>query len=219
MLSKINLSGQNIALIVIAVSVLAAVAWYFTLYSNTLAESDTIRGEIETLNQQKQVGERARANVTQLCQTVADLERQKADFLRALPSNEQFSGLLETLRTQTGTNGGRINSLNRSAGSATGGAVPAGVKSIGINLSIEGSLDAIRGLLGAFEQQQRFLKVETLSLTQGGTLAGPNVAASNPTLSSTMAMTAYIYDNPNRNADAAPVNPVCQAVPGAEVPR
>jgi type IV pilus assembly protein PilO len=218
MLSRVNLSGQNIALIVIAVSVLSAVVWYFTLYSNTLAEADAVRGEIVTLNQQKEIGVRAQANVTQLCQVVADLQRQKAEFLRALPSNEQFSGLLETVRTQTGNSGGRINSLNRTAGNAAGTANLAGVKSIGINLALEGSLDAIRGVLGSFEQQQRFLKVENLTLTQGNAPT-PGTSVANPPLVSTMAVTAYIYDNPNRNAEATPTNPVCSSAPGAEVPK
>ena len=225
MLSKISLSGQNIALIVIAVSVLVVITWYFTLYSNTLAETDVVRSEISTLNDRKQVGERARDNVIKLCQVVTDLQRQKAEFLRALPSNEQFSSLLETLRVQAGIAGGGtgkgINSLVRSAGATTGAIIPAGVKSISINASFEGTLDGIRGLLSSFEQQQRFLKVETLSLAQaGGT--DPNVPVTNPLLTSTMVMTAYIYDNPNRTAEATPINPVCQSVPtvpGAEVPK
>ena len=225
MLSKISLSGQNIALIVIAFSVLIAATWYFTLYTNTLSEADAVRGEISTLNDRKQVGERARDNVVKLCQVVSDLQRQKAEFLRALPSNEQFSSLLGTLRIQAARAGGGagkgISSLGRSAGSSAGGAVPAGVKAIGINVNLEGTLDGIRTLLASFEQQQRFLKVETLSLAQaGGT--DPNAPVTNPLLTSTMAMTAYIYDNPNRTAEATPINPVCQnvpTVPGAEVPK
>ena len=225
MLSKISLSGQNIALIVIAISVLVAATWYFTLYTNTLAEADAIRNEITTLNDRKLVGVRARDNVVKLCQVVTDLQLQKAEFLRALPSNEEFSSLLDTLRIQAARAGGGpskgISSLGRTAGASAGAAIPAGVKAIGINVSLEGTLDGIRGLLASFEQQQRFMKVETLSLAQaGGT--DPNAPVTNPLLASTMAMTAYIYDNPNRTAEVTPINPVCQSVPtvpGAEVPK
>ena len=225
MLSKISLTGQTIALIVIALSVLIAAAWYFTMYTNTLAEADAVRSEISTLNDRKKVGERARDNVVKLCQVVTDLQRQKAEFLRALPSNEQFSSLLDTLRIQASKAGGGpskgISSLGRTAGSSGGSSIPAGVKAIGINVSLEGTLDGIRGLLASFEQQQRFLKVETLSLAQaGGT--DPNAPVTNPLLTSTMAMTAYIYDNPNRTTEITPINPVCQSVPtvpGAEVPK
>jgi type IV pilus assembly protein PilO len=216
MLSK--LSGQNIALIVIAVSVLVAVAWYFTLYTNTLTESDGIRTEITALNERKQVGERARTNVISLCQVVSDLERQKAEFLRALPSNEQFSSLLDTLRIQAGAGGGRLNSVSRSAGGASS-AVPAGVKSISVTMSLEATFDGIRTLLASFEQQQRFLKVETVSLAPGSTSTDPNAQLSNPLLTSAMSMTAYIYDNPNRSVAATPINPVCQSTPATEVPK
>jgi type IV pilus assembly protein PilO len=216
MLSK--LSGQNIALIIIAVSVLLAVAWYFTLYSNTLAESDGVRTEIVALNEKKQVGERARTNVISLCQVVTDLERQKAEFLRALPSNEQFSSLLNTLRIQAGAGGGRLNSVSRALGAA-GGAVPAGVKSITLSMNLEATFDGIRTLLASFEQQQRFLKVETVSLSPGSTSSDPTAQLSNPLLTSTMSMTAYIYDNPNRGAAATPINPVCQSTPATEIPK
>jgi Tfp pilus assembly protein PilO len=219
MLSK--LSGQIIALIVIGVSVLVAVVWYFTLYTNTLAESDGLRTEIATLNDQKQVGERARTNVVQLCQIVTDLQRQKAEFLQALPSNEQFSSLLDTLRNQARATQGEINSIARGVGAAAGSAVPAGVKAINVSMAFQGTLDSIRGLLGSLEQQQRFLRVETLSMAQAGTQLSPTgqpVAVSNPALSSQMVMTAYVYDNPNRDAAAAPINPVC-ADAGAGVPK
>jgi type IV pilus assembly protein PilO len=217
MLSK--LSGQNIALIIIAVSVLLAVAWYFTLYSNTLTEADGVRTEIVGLNEKKQVGERARTNVISLCQVVTDLERQKAEFLRALPSNEQFSSLLNTLRVQAGAGGGRLNSVSRTAGSAASPNTPPGVKSITVNMNLEATFDGIRTLLASFEQQQRFLKVETVSLSPGSTSPDPTAQLSNPLLTSTMSMTAYIYDNPNRGAAATPINPVCQSTPATEVPK
>ena len=217
MLSR--LSGQNIALIIIAVSVLIAGTWYFTLYTNTLTEADGIRTEIVTLNEKKQVGERARTNVISLCQVVTDLERQKAEFLRALPSNEQFSSLLNTLRIQAGAGGGRLNSVSRALGAAGGANVPPGVKSITVSMSLEGTFDGIRTLLASFEQQQRFLKVETVSLAPGSSSPIPGQQVSNPLLTSAMTMTAYVYDNPNRSAAATPINPVCQSTPATEVPK
>jgi type IV pilus assembly protein PilO len=220
MLSR--LSGQNIALLIIGLSVVVAAIWYFTLYSNTLAESDVVRTEITALNDKKLVGERARANVVQLCQVVTDLQRQKAEFLRALPSSEQFSSLLNTLRIQVSATRGQINSIGRSSGAAAGAAVPAGVKAINVTMALDGTLDSIRGLLLSLEQQQRFLRVENLSLAQSSVQFGQNnqpVAAGNPLLASQMTMTAYIYDAADRNSEAAPINPVCQTVPGAEVPR
>jgi Tfp pilus assembly protein PilO len=214
-------SGQNIALIIIGLSVVLAAVWYFTLYSNTLTEADTVRTEITTLNDRKLVGERARANVVQLCQVVTDLQRQKAEFLRALPSNEQFSTLLNTLRIQISATKGQLNSVGRSAGSVSAN-TPAGVKSINVNMSFDGTLDSIRGLLLSLEQQQRFLRVEGLSLSQSSAQFGPGnqpVAPSNPLLASQMTMTAYIYDSADRSSEATPINPVCQTGPGAGVPR
>lgn len=207
MLSR--LSSRYIAFGVVALSILLAVAWYFLMYTPGLANAQTIRDEISKLEEQKAVGERARANIGQLCGVVGNLRVQQAAFLRALPRTEDVSTLLNELRITIQNNSAQLNSISRSGGPAGGAALPQGVRSLGINLGVEGTFSSFYGVLAAVEALQRFSKVETVSLglsSQGDSF--------NPKLNAQMSMTAFVYDNPNReNLQAQAENPLCQSAP------
>jgi Tfp pilus assembly protein PilO len=209
-----NLSSRIIAFVVIGVSLVAALIWYLTAYQSaqtTIAEFTT---EIQDLEAKKQVGEKSRQNVIQLCGVVAGLEADKANFLNSLPSNEQFSKLLTSIKNQIGNNKGQLNSITRTLG--VGGAViPAGIRAINLNLGLEGTYSSLYGILVALEQQQRFLSVDNLSFSQA--TVGPNASQaeiSNPKLSSTLNIVAYVYDDPNRNTQSN-INPICSGLPAA----
>lgn len=209
MLSR--LSSRYIAFGVVALSLIFAATWYFLLYQPGLANAQVIRDEISKLEEQKAVGERARANIAQLCGVVGNLRVQQAAFLRALPRTEDVSNLLNDLRITIQNNSAQLNSISKGASSATSTTtpLPAGVRSLGINLGVEGTFSSFYGVLAAVEALQRFSKVETVSLglsSQGDSF--------NPRLNAQMAMTTFVYDNPNReNLQAQEENPLCQSAP------
>jgi type IV pilus assembly protein PilO len=207
MLSR--LSSRYIAFGVVALSLAFAAAWYFLLYQPGLANAQIIRDEISKLEDQKAVGERARANIAQLCGVVGNLRVQQTAFLRALPRTEDISTLLNELRGTIQNNSAQLNSVSRGGGAAQTVALPQGVRSIGINLGVEGTFSSFYGVLAAVEALQRFSKVETVSLglsSQGDSF--------NPRLNAQMAMTTFVYDNPNReNLQAQVENPLCQSAP------
>ncbi len=209
MLSR--LSSRYIAFGVVALSLVFAAAWYFLLYQPGLANAQVIRDEIAQLEDKKAVGERARANIAQLCGVVGNLRVQQAAFLRALPRTEDVSTLLNDLRITIQNNSAQLNSISKGASSAASSAtpLPAGVRSLGINLGVEGTFGSFYGVLAAVEALQRFSKVETVSLglsSQGDSF--------NPKLNAQMAMTTFVYDNPNReNLQAQQENPLCQSAP------
>jgi Tfp pilus assembly protein PilO len=211
MLSR--LSSRYIAFGVVALSLVFAAAWYFLLYQPGLANAQVIRDEISKLEDEKAVGERARANIAQLCGVVGNLRVQQTAFLRALPRTEDISTLLNELRGTIQGNSAQLNSVSRSAGAAQASALPLppGVRAISINLGVEGTFGSFYGVLAAVEALQRFSKVETVSLglsSQGDSF--------NPKLNAQMAMTTFVYDNPNRdNLQAQAENPLCQSAPSS----
>jgi Tfp pilus assembly protein PilO len=208
-----NLSSRIIAFIVIGVSLLAALVWYLTAYQSaqtTIAEFAT---EIQDLEAKKQVGENAQRNVIRLCGVVAGLEADKANFLNSLPSNEQFSKLLTSVKNQIGNNKGQLNSITRQLGAGNSAVIPASIRAINLNLGLEGTYGSLYGILVALEQQQRFLSVDNLSFNQATVV--PNASKteiSNPKLSSTLNIVAYVYDDPNRTTQAN-INPICTGLP------
>jgi type IV pilus assembly protein PilO len=207
MLSR--LSSRYIAFGVVALSLVFAAAWYFLIYQPGLANAQIIRDEVSKLEEQKAVGERARANIAQLCGVVGNLRVQQTAFLRALPRTEDISTLLNELRGTIQGNSAQLNSVSRSAGAASTVPLPAGVRPISINLGVEGTFGSFYGVLAAVEALQRFSKVETVSLglsSQGDSF--------NPKLNAQMAMTTFVYDNPNRdNLQSQVENPLCQSAP------
>jgi Tfp pilus assembly protein PilO len=208
-----RLTGQMIALIVLVVTILVAVLWYTSFYQPVLDEQAALRTEIADLDQKIQVGNRAKANVPQLCAVVADLQVQRKEFLNALPSKEQYADLIRTFKLQVGNNKGQINSLNRAAG-ATSGTLPAGVRAVSTSLNMTGTFGSMIGILQSLEGQQRFLRLDGLNLTLGGNSSAQDTSQNqaDPKLTAAVSVIAYIY-NAAQGAVERPLNPLCQVTP------
>jgi Tfp pilus assembly protein PilO len=205
-----RLTGQMIALIVLVLTILVAVLWYTSFYQPVLDEQAALRTEIADLDQKIEVGNRAKANVPQLCAEVANLQVQRKEFLNALPSKEQYADLIRTFKLQIGNNKGQINSLTRAAGT-TSGTLPAGVRAVSTNLSMTGTFGSMVGILQSLEGQQRFLRLDglNLNLNSNPTDAGNQT---DPKLTAAVAVIAYIYNAAQGTVDR-PLNPLCQVAP------
>jgi type IV pilus assembly protein PilO len=194
MLSR--LSNRNIALIIIGVCALLGVLWWTLLYTPTQANIAVLQEKIgdelaptpESLRGQKQVGERARANVTQLCVTVGSLKTEQAVFLQKLPDRTKLADLIDDLKNKILASKAEINSISPSGGVATN--LPAGVRALNLALALDGTWSSITNVLQSVESLQRFSKIETVSLSVSGT------NSFDPKLGTQIAMTTYVYDNP-----------------------
>ncbi len=226
MLSR--LTGQTIALIVVGVTILVALLWYFTMYQNTLAEQDVLKTEIADLEQKIEVGNRAKANVATLCTTVVDLRAQRREFLRALPSSEKFADILRILKTQVGNNGGQINSLTRTAGASNSQQpLPAGIRAVNTNIATEGPFTALTGTLQSLEGQQRFLRLDNINVAIVTNNQDEAPKPTGPDLNSQISVIAYVYDGARENQEQ-PLDAICSqfvtqpdqpTTPTSEVPR
>jgi type IV pilus assembly protein PilO len=211
MLSR--LSSRNIALIIVGVCALLGILWWTLLFTPTQANIGTLQTEIgdelapapESLLGRKQVGERARANVTQLCGTVASLKTEQAVFLQKLPDRTKLADLIDDLKNKILASGAEINSISPSAGNAAN--LPAGVRTLNLALALDGTWSSITNVLQSVESLQRFSKIETLSLSTS------TANSFNPKLGTQIAMTTYVYDNPATANSSAVTgeNVLCQS--------
>lgn len=169
----------------------------------------TMRTDLET-KQRTAADYRAKvAQIPQLKEQVAKLEVERAEFVRALPTNQQFGQVLAQLRSAASATKTDITSLNFSNGTTTTD-VPAGVRPINIDLAVKGSYGAIHQLLRTVETQNRFTTVNNVDLQL------QKAESFDPDLQGTLKLTVYTFD-PNMAAAPAttPGTPGSTATPGS----
>ncbi|MBB6097707.1 type IV pilus assembly protein PilO [Deinobacterium chartae] len=211
MFSKVKLKQRDVALIVIVVTALAAMGWYFGMYQPTLTTNQSLQDELDIAQLELVRTRAAAASLGQLREAVAQLEEQQARFLRALPETAEFGRLLADLRSSVLASGATLVSVSQSE--AQGASLPAGVRPIGVSLSLEGSFDAIYRVLQSIERLERFSTINALSINLPG-----EVTSFDPQLSSQLGLTVYTFDPQAATpatTETAPAAPAAPATPEA----
>jgi type IV pilus assembly protein PilO len=188
-----DLRQRDIALVCIAITVLAAVLWYFYMYRPTQQRARDLESEITTLTVQVARGEAAQRNLPTLRNEVAQLEREREIFLSQLPRENEVADLLDQLR-QSATDA-NVTVM----GIGQGGASEAiqNVRPLGFTLSAEGTYSETMTFLTALEELQRFTKIRQVGLSVPTEAGG-----SDPDLASTFAFTVYVFTGNDPGAEA-----------------
>lgn len=131
-----NLRQRDIALIIIALTILLGALWYFYMYRPTLERIEVLNGEIADLDVQIQRGELARANLPELREAVAQAEEERRAFLAELPRESEVAQLLNQLRVAAAGSGVVFESISQ--GGAQGEDVQ-GVRPLGFSVTTEGT--------------------------------------------------------------------------------
>lgn len=191
-----KLKQRDIALISIAITVLLAMAWYFSMYqplTQQIADQKIVRDDL-----QAKVDEAIAASnaLPQLRESVAKLEVQKETFLRSLPPQAQVANLVQELQSNIFASGVQLDSIAQAAGADAG--LPAGVKSLTVTMALKGGFEEVYALLDSLENMQRYTTINTLSLSvaEGKTM--------NPELGLQLGVTVYTFDTTAAAAAAAP---------------
>ncbi|ADR36846.1 General secretion pathway protein M [Oceanithermus profundus DSM 14977] len=182
MLAKIG--QREIAIIVIVLSLLAAGAWYFTWYTGAQTHIQELQDEIGRLEIQKQRGLAARRAQPQLEATIRDYEAQIAEFLKALPPREEFASVLDALSERANATGVTLRSISRSPA----GSPVEDVRAVNVTLSLESPFPELFVFLKRLETMRRFSTIDGLAMTIG------DAETTNPTLSTNLTMTVYVYE-------------------------
>jgi len=206
-MGKTKLGQREIAFIVIGVTVLAAVGWYFLVYQPGQEQLRRLESNIQELETQRQRGIQARNNIAALERAVEELQAQRDRFFEALPTTEQMSAVIDTLQANAARTRVTLANLARTPGSASDLQPPAQtgttaaraatpqvnladvVQPFNVNIAVSGNFAAIFNYLLTIEEMTRFTKVRNLAIT-GGTGIGE---VSDPELTSNFQLQVYTY--------------------------
>ena len=178
-----NLRQRDIAIILLVLSVLAGVLWYFYMYQPSQERIADLEAEIQRLDVEIRRGEDARRNLPDLRLAVALLEEERRVFLSQLPTESQVAALIDSLRTSA--EGAGITVQSFSQGTAQSGVDD--VRAIGFNVSAGGTFVESMGFVDLLQNLQRFTKLNTVGLS---------VAADDtedPDLNTSVGFTIYVF--------------------------
>jgi Tfp pilus assembly protein PilO len=179
-----KLKQRDITIIVLVVTVLLGVLWYFYMFRPTQDRIAQLGTDIQGLDGQIQIGEAAKANLPLLEEQLAQAQADKADFLATLPTQGQVSQLIEDMRTSASNSGVLLTGLSQ--GGAGDEAIQ-DIRSISFNLTTAGNFGNTMSFLDTLENLKRFTKVRQV----GFSLEGEGI--NDPNLNTTYDFNVYVY--------------------------
>ena len=192
-----NLRQRDIALGVVVLMVLVGAFWYFYPYASAKERIGALEEEIARLEVQIGRGERARNNLPQLREAVAQLEADRRAFLAQLPKENEVAQLLDQLRDAANEAGVTFDTLQSTG--ARGDEVQ-GVRPLGFSMGTEGTYVETVDFLQTLEQLRRFTKIRQVGLSVS------DQESQNPPLSATYDFTVYVFTGDDAEPLGDPAN-------------
>ncbi|WP_216328495.1 type 4a pilus biogenesis protein PilO [Deinococcus aestuarii] len=204
---SVKLAPRWVFLIVLAACVLAAMMWYFLRFGPRQQEITLLRGDLELTRSRAEGYRAAQRALPELRQTVARLEVEQDQFLRALPATAQFGTVLDEVRRNVTAAGADLTTFTVQSGDVAG--LPGGVRPINLSLSVRGRFAEVFRALRSLETQNRFTTVGALGLQL------PQADALDPQLEGTLGLTVYTFDQTQAGAGAGAAPQAPDAAPAA----
>ena len=177
-----NLRQRDIAIILVVLTVLGGVLWYFYMYQPSQDRIAELEAEITRLETEIRRGEDARRNLPDLRLAVALLEEERRVFLSQLPTESEVAALIDSLRLTSEAAGVTIRSFSQGGGQSN----VQNVRALGFNVSADGTFVESMGFLDELENLQRFTRLNTVGLS----VAEEEV---DPRLNTSVAFTVYVF--------------------------
>ena len=177
-----SLRQRDIAIILVVLTVIGGVLWYFYMYQPSQDQIAELEAEITRLETEIRRGEDARRNLPDLRLAVALLEEERRVFLSQLPTESEVAALIDSLRLTSEAAGVTIRSFSQGGGQSG----VQNVRAIGFNVSADGTFIESMGFLDQLETLQRFTRLNTVGLS----VSGDDV---DPTLNTSVAFTVYVF--------------------------
>jgi type IV pilus assembly protein PilO len=179
-----KLKQRDITIIVLVVTVLLGLAWYFYMFRPTQDRIATLELENTDLQAKIDVGETAKANLPLLEATLVEELAKKAEFLAQLPTESEVADLIATLRQSALDSQVALTSISQ--GGAGSDAVQ-DIRSISFNIATTGDFAQTMTFLDTLENLQRFTKVSQVGFSPEGE------GVENPGLNTTFDFDVYVY--------------------------
>lgn len=205
-----KLAPRSLFLLVLAACLLLLLLWYFLRFQPRQQEISLLRGELETTRMNAERYRAAQRNLPELRKTVARLQVERDQFLRALPATAQFGVVLDEVRRNISAAGAEMTTFTVQSGTA--GGLPSGVRPLSLNLGVSGQFGEVFRALRSLETMNRFTTVGGLNLQL------PQANTFDPTLEGTLNLTVYTFDENQASAPAgtAPAAPPAAPEGGAQ---
>lgn len=156
-----RLRQRDIAIILMVLTVIGGVLWYFYMYRPAQDRVADLEATIVRLDGEIRRGEDARRNLPDLRLAVALLEEERRVFLSQLPTESQVAALIDSLRVSAADSGLLLSSFAQSGASTN----VQNVRAIGFSAAGNGSFADSMGFIGLVESLQRFTKIESITLS------------------------------------------------------
>jgi len=178
-----KLRQRDIAIIMIVVSLLLGVLWYFYMYQPTQDRITQLEDDIARLDLDIRRGEDARRNLPELRLAVAQLEQDRREFLAELPRESDVAGLIDALRLSAINSDMTVNGFGQSNASEN----IQDVRPIGFQINLQGTFQQTMDFLSRLEGMQRYAKVQRVGLNLDDN------TSSDPLINSDFGFTVYVY--------------------------
>lgn len=178
-----NLRQRDIAIILIVLTVIGGVLWWFYLYQPAQDRIAALEADIQRLDVEIRRGEDARRNLPELRLAVALLEEERRVFLSQLPTESQVSNVIDDLRRSAEAAGVVVQSFSQGGASEN----IQNVRPLGFTVAATGSFGETMDFLGVLEGLQRYTKVNQVGLS----LSSDDSA--DPELSTNVGFTVYVF--------------------------
>jgi type IV pilus assembly protein PilO len=179
-----NLRQRDWAIIIVVLTALLGVAWFFLMYRPSQERIARLESEITQLDLQIQRGLAAQRNLPDLRAAVAQLELAREEFLAELPRESQIASLLDQLREAAELSEATFASLS-STGARTENIQ--GVRPLGFTMNMVGDYASTLAFLRSLEELRRFTKIHQVNLSLA------DDASDNPPLNSSFSFTVYVF--------------------------
>lgn len=178
-----NIRQRDIALILVVLTIVGGVLWYFYLYTPSQERIAELEADIQRLDVEIRRGEDARRNLPELRLAVALLEEERRVFLSQLPQESQVANVIDDLRRSAEDAGVTIASFSQ--GGASGNVQD--VRPIGFTVASSGTFGEVMSFIGVLEGLQRYTKINQIGLS----LSSDD--STDPDLSTNVGFTVYVF--------------------------
>ena len=178
-----NIRQRDIALILVVLTIVGGVLWYFYLYSPSQERIAALEGDIQRLDVEIRRGEDARRNLPELRLAVALLEEERRVFLSQLPLESQVADVIDDLRLAAENAGVTIASF--SLGGATDSIQS--VRPVGFTVTSSGTFGEAMAFVGVLEGLQRYTKINQIGLSASAD------DTADPDLATNIGFTVFVF--------------------------
>ncbi len=160
-LSLRNIRQRDIALILVVLTIVGGVLWYFYLHTPSQERIAALEADIQRLDVEIRRGEDARRNLPELRLAVALLEEERRVFLAQLPRESQVANVIDDLRLAAENAGVTIGSFSQGGTTAS----IDNVRPIGFTVASSGTFGDVMSFVGVLEGLQRYTKINQIALS------------------------------------------------------